>query len=32
MKIHKRLHEEGTVAILITFAIIAVTVFLVNWF
>ena len=32
MKIHKRLHEEGTVAILITFAIIVVTVFLVNWF
>ena len=32
MKIHKRLHEEGTVAILITLAIIAVTVFLVNWF
>ena len=32
MKIHKRLHEEGTVAILITFAIIAVTVFLINWF
>ena len=32
MKIHKRLHEEGTVAILITLAVIAVTVFLVNWF
>ena len=32
MKIHKRLHEEGTVAILITLGIIAVTVFLVNWF
>ena len=32
MKIHKRLHEEGTIAILITLAIIAVTVFLVNWF
>jgi len=32
MKIHKRLHEEGTVAIFITLAIIAVTVFLVNWF
>ena len=32
MKIHKRLHEEGTKAILITLAIIAVTVFLVNWF
>ena len=31
MKIHKRLHEEGTAAILITFAVIAVTVFLVNW-
>lgn len=31
MKIHKRLHEEGTVAILITLAVIAVTVFLVNW-
>ena len=32
MKIHKRLHEEGTVAILITLGVIAVTVFLVNWF
>ena len=32
MKIHKRLHEEGTVAILITLGIIAVTCFLVNWF
>ena len=32
MKIHKRLHEEGTVAIFITLAVIAVTVFLVNWF
>ena len=32
MKIHKRLHVEGTVAILITLAVIAVTVFLVNWF
>ena len=32
MKIHKRLHEEGTKAILITLAIIAVSVFLVNWF
>ena len=32
MKIHKRLHEEGTVAILITLAVIAVTIFLVNWF
>ena len=31
MKIHKRLHEEGTVAILITLAVIAVTVFFVNW-
>ncbi len=31
MKIHKRLHEEGTVAILITLAVIAVTVFWVNW-
>ena len=32
MKIHKRLHEEGTVAILITLGVIAVSVFLVNWF
>jgi len=32
MKISKRLHEEGTIAIFITFAIIAATVFLVNWF
>ena len=32
MKIHKRLHEEGTKAILITLAIIAVATFLVNWF
>ena len=32
MKIHKRLHEEGTVAILITLGIFAMTVFLVNWF
>lgn len=32
MKIHKRLHEEGTRAILITLAIIAVVTFLVNWF
>ena len=32
MKIHKRIHEEGTLAILITFAVIAVIVFLVNWF
>ena len=31
MKISKRLHEEGTIAIFITFAIIAATVFLVNW-
>ena len=31
MKIHKRLHEEGTKAILITLAIIAATVILVNW-
>ena len=32
MKIHKRLHEEGTKAILSTLAVIAVSVFLVNWF
>ena len=32
MKIHKRLHEEGTIAILITVGIIAVICFLVNWF
>ncbi len=32
MKIHKRLHEEGTRAILITVGILAVTAFLVNWF
>lgn len=32
MKIHKRLHEEGTKAILITLAIIAVASFVVNWF
>lgn len=32
MKIHKRLHEEGTKAILITLAIITVASFLVNWF
>ena len=32
MKIHKRLHEEGTIAILITVAIVAVICFLVNWF
>ena len=31
MKIHKRLHEEGTKAILIAFAIVAALVFLVNW-
>lgn len=31
MKIHKRLHEEGTKAILITLAVIAATVILVNW-
>ena len=32
MKIHKRLHEEGTIAILITVGVIAVICFLVNWF
>ena len=32
MKIHKRLHEEGTKAILITLAIIVVVTFVVNWF
>ena len=32
MKIHKRLHEEGTIAILITLAVIAAVTFLVNWF
>lgn len=32
MKIHKRIHEEGTKAILITLALIAVVSFLVNWF
>ena len=32
MKIHKRLHEEGTKAILITLAIIMVATFLINWF
>ena len=32
MKIHKRLHEEGTKAILITLAVVAVSAFLVNWF
>ena len=31
MKIHKRLHEEGTIAILITPAIIVATVAIVNW-
>ena len=31
MKIHKRLHEEGTKAIFITLAVIATTVILVNW-
>ena len=31
MKIHKRLHEEGTKAILVTLAVIAATCFLVNW-
>lgn len=31
MKIHKRLHEEGTKAILVTLTVIAATVFLVNW-
>ena len=30
MRIHKRLHEEGTIAILITLGIILVIVFLVN--
>ena len=32
MKIHKKLHEEGTIAILIMVAIVAVICFLVNWF
>ena len=32
MKIHKRLHEEGTKAILITLAVVAATIVLVNWF
>lgn len=32
MKIHKRIHEEGTKAILITLALIVVVSFLVNWF
>ena len=31
MKISKRLHEEGTKAILITVAVIAVMVLIVNW-
>ena len=31
MKIHKRIHEEGTRAILITLAVITATCFLVNW-
>ena len=31
MKIHKRLHEEGTKAILITLLVIAATIVLVNW-
>ena len=31
MKIHKRLHEEGTKAILITLVVIAATIVLVNW-
>lgn len=32
MKIHKRLHEEGTKAILVTLAVAATLTFLVNWF
>ncbi|MBQ8959070.1 MAG: phosphatidylserine decarboxylase family protein [Bacteroidales bacterium] len=32
MKIHKRLHEEGTAAILVTLAVVAMAVFAVNWF
>ncbi len=32
MKIHKRLHEEGTKAILITLAIVVVVTFVINWF
>ncbi len=32
MKIHKRLHEEGTVAILVTLAVVALAVYAVNWF
>ena len=31
MKIHKRLHEEGTKAILITLAVVLATVIIVNW-
>ena len=31
MKIHKRLHEEGTKAILITLVVIAVSIVLINW-
>lgn len=31
MKIHKRLHEEGTKAILITFSVIVLASFFVNW-
>lgn len=31
MKIHKRLHEEGTRAILVTLAVVAATIILVNW-
>ena len=31
MKIHKRLHEEGTKAILITLAVIAASIVLINW-
>ena len=31
MKIHKRIHEEGTIAILTTLVIIGVITFLVNW-
>ena len=32
MKIHKRIHEEGTKAILVTLAVIAAICFLINWF
>ena len=31
MKIHKRLHEEGTRAILVTLAVVTATIILVNW-